>query len=354
MQNSWLIAICAVLLTLTAPCVPSWAQESPASPEHPDPTQENPEHTPEKESPDFLEHGYRLIGSTFETLQHRRVSQSIEDLSQYLDSFYGDPRFYEEITKSYASLRVRSVYARAGTTDFDARFKLRLDLPRTENRLKFRLDFNEDEDTFEDLTEDTKIERSTEEEETTINTSVQYIIQETRNWTVSLSGGGKVRDPIDVYVKLRLRRSLSLFDWKIRLVQAFEWFHSKSYGSKTSLYLDKRLGEKTLLRFSSQAYRNEEEFIHRNFEISQRITLFHALNDREVLSTEAGIFADTEPVWHHDSYYWNVNFRRDIHKGFVFLDIRPQVSFLHENNFHGEGSITLSLEVLYGGRYLGY
>ena len=291
-----------------------------------------------------------LIGETFESLQHQEISASIESLSRRLDAFFGDPRLFEEITSSYASLRASTLYERGGKFTFDSKFRLRLDLPRTEERLKFRLETEDDE--FQDEIDNPQTGGERALGDNDVNASLQYMLQETRNWVVSISPGLKVRDPLDPFVKLRLRRTSQFLTLTTRLIQTFEWFNTTGYGSRTTFSLDQPFGEKTLLRLTSQAYRNEEEFVHEDFEVSERFLLFHQLNTRVALSTEAAVIGYTEPNWHHDSYYWYVRFRRDIHKGFVFFDIRPRLDFRRENNFHGEPSVTLSFEILYGARYI--
>lgn len=301
--------------------------------------------------PGFLERSFGLIGTTFETtLHHEDLSLSLETMSRRLDAFFGSDRLYEETigTDSYGSVTLSTALERGGGLSFDTRFRLRLDLPRTEQRLKIRFELEDDE--FDEDEIGFYPPDDTDSDEKSLSASLRFIFQETQNWNVSLSPGLKVRE-LDPYIKLRLRRSFGLYNWHGRFVQMFEWFDSHGYGSKSTLSFDRRLDDKSLLRLISQAYRNEGEYVHNDFKVSQRIRLLHALKPHLGVSTEAGVIGYTRPNWHHDRYFCNIRLRRDIHEGYVFFEIRPQVEFDRERDFKPECSITLSLEVLYGADY---
>jgi len=293
---------------------------------------------------------YDLIGKTFDTtLRHETISLSLEGLSQRLDSFFGDTRLYEESTETYGALRLSGNYARGGETTFESKFRLRLDLPRTEKRLGIRFEL-EDEDYDEEESGPTPSGTTTLGDRN-VNAALQFILKEKDNWSISLAPGVRIRDPLDPYVKLRLRRSFYLYDLRIRLVQKFEEYESTGFGTQTSLTFEHLLGEKALFRMTSQVYRNEKEYIHRDFEVSEKVAILYALKRKLALSSEAAVIGRTEPNWHHERYYVNVHLRRDVYKGFVFLDLGPQIDFYRGGHFRCEPSISLSLEVLYGVNY---
>jgi hypothetical protein len=301
-----------------------------------------------------LERTFGLIGRTFETtLRHEDLSRSIEAMSQRLDSFFGAEQFYEEntATDSYAAVKFSSVYERGGDLSFDPRFRLRIDLPRTERRLKIRFELEDEDYDVEELGIRGSDETTSGDKD--LNASLKFLFQETHKWSFSLAPGLRIKVPLDPFLKLRVRRGFDLFRWRARFVQVFEWFDSSGYGSRSTFFLDRRLDATSLLRLTSEAYRNEEDYAHNDFEVSQSLLLFRALKPRLGLSTEVGVVGYTEPSWSHDRYFYNVRLRRDIHKGFVFFEIKPQVDFHKEDNFRGDPSLTLTLEVLYGADYYG-
>ncbi len=294
---------------------------------------------------------FGLVGKTFETtLRHAGLSRSLEAMSLRLDSFFGSEQFYEEdcSTDSYASLKLSSRYAEGGEIDIEPRLRLRIDLPRTERQFKVRFELEDDEYDDEELGSRAAGTGSLDDND--VSASLNFLLQETRHWKVSLSPGLRIRE-VDPYTKLRLRRNGTLGDWGTRFVQSFEWYESTGFGAKSTFAVDREVGRKSLLRLTSQAYRNEEEFQHNDFEVSQRIRLLRALSPAVGLSTEVGVYGHTEPHWRHDRYFTNVRWRRDVHKGYVFFEVKPQLDFRHADDFAAEASLTLTLEVLYGANY---
>ncbi len=299
----------------------------------------------------ILEQAFGLVGKTFETtLRHAGLSRSLEAMSLRLDSFFGAEEFYEEdcTTDSYASFKLTSRYQRGGEIDLEPRLRLRIDLPRTERQFRVRFELEDNEYDDEEL--GSRAASSDHRDDNDVSASLQFLLQERRNWKISLSPGLRLRE-IDPYTKFRLRRSSELGDWRARFVQSFEWFESTGFGTKSTFAVDRRIDRKSRLRLTSQAYRNEDEFQHNDFEVSQRIRLLRALNPHVGLSTEVGVYGHTEPHWRHDRYFTNVRWRRDVHKGYVFFEVKPQLDFRHADDFAAEASLTLTLEVLYGANY---
>ena len=318
-------------------------EESPRGEQPSPPTAESPESIPQEE---HLE----LFGRAFATtLQHEEVSRAIDNFSRRIDSFFGHDRLYYEITETYASFKLSGLYGRGGELSTDAKFRLRLDLPRTESRIKLRLE--SDDDKYYDETSPTVPTAIESLEDKDVNASLQLILQETRNWSVSLSPGVKLSTPVDFYIKLRLRRSFDLLSWRLRFVQAFEWYESTGYGSKSTLYFDRIISERSLLRLVSEAYHNQEDYSANEFRVSQRARFFYTLDEKVSLSTELATIGHTQPNWHHEHHYFNIRARRDIHQGFVFLELKPQIDFQRDHGFHGEPSVMLTLEILFGANY---
>ncbi len=291
---------------------------------------------------------YRLIGAIFEgPFRHSQVSHIIENYSQRIDYFFGKETIYEESTESFVSLKAFTLYDRDDALSLDGRFRVKLNLPRTEDR--FQLQFASPDN---QQSEETEGYQGTQTTASGVKASLHYVLQRTRRWNVSISPGIKLRTPPDSYLKLRIRRSFGLVAWDARIIQSFEWHDATGYGSRSTFILDRTFLDDFLFRLKSEGYRNEEEFAHRDFQISQKAVLYYQWSSRSVISAAAGLYGKTEPSWQDERYFCSVSWRKNIHKGFLFLELRPQVDFARENDFRGDLSTTLSLEVLYGAQYL--
>jgi len=68
------------------------------------------------------------------------------------------------------------------------------------------------------------------------------------------------------------------------------------------------------------------------------------------LSYQGGVYASSYPTFHVTSYLFLARFRQQLHKKWLFFEIRPQVFIpQHEDP---ELSLLLRLDVIFGGKYI--
>src|SRR3569623_1741638 len=99
----------------------------------------HPEASPaEEESPAPVEKGPTappmLMRKTMET--HVVLSHGLERMARRNDSFFAADQAIEESTRSYARLRFDTILAQHMQISFDGDVRVRIDLPRTERKLK--------------------------------------------------------------------------------------------------------------------------------------------------------------------------------------------------------------------------
>ena len=86
--------------------------------------------------------------------------------------------------------------------------------------------------------------------------------------------------------------------------------------------------------------------------LGQRLLLTHILDRRQSLAFEVGTSAETRPNLRDLSYFSSLRYRRDIHRGWLFLELKPQLLFARENSYRADPALVLTLEALFGARYL--
>jgi hypothetical protein len=89
------------------------------------------------------------------------------------------------------------------------------------------------------------------------------------------------------------------------------------------------------------------------FELSQGLSIFHVLNWRDVLVYKVGVAGQTDPNTHVSDWTAGIEYRRRIHKNWLFLTIEPALTFEKERNFKGEASFRVGLEAMFGEKYGG-
>ena len=70
------------------------------------------------------------------------------------------------------------------------------------------------------------------------------------------------------------------------------------------------------------------------------------------MAYEAGVAFETDPIFWETGYYSSLRYRRDIHRGWLLLELKPQIEFARDNGFKADLSLALSLEMVFGARAL--
>jgi len=288
----------------------------------------------------------KLGEGTATTLYHEPLSRTIEGMSQKLDSFFGNEQRYEDFTASYGRLRVTSKYGRGGELTLIPKFQLRFKLPNLNRYLKFNLELDTEEndelqnralESFDDQGRELPPPEPSSKFSSSVSPGLTYNTDE---------------NEFDPYAKIKFTYSFNLWGWASSLSQSFERYRSTGNGTRTNLTLISSIGDRYILTLTSKVYHNEVEYTHTDYQVTQGIKLAYQATRRWVISSEASIQGKTDPNWQHDLYTYNVRFRKNIHKGYVFMEIKPEIEFDSEENFHGSPSITLRLEIYYGAMYL--
>ena len=225
---------------------------------------------------------------------------------------------------------------------FAGDLKLRIDLPRTERRLKLLIETDPQRDNTNQL-ENVPIDVVQEKD---------YFLSLERQrkrgaWDVRPALGIKAHFPPDPFVRLRAFRYVDLNTWLLHVSGNAFWFNSSGWGMNTSLEFDRALSASFLFRSGTTFSWEEEEKFRR---IEQVFTLFQRIGDRVNLAYETGIHFDDEMDWDSNLYYGRVRYRQDIHKNWLFAEIIPQLTYREENNFEDEFSLTFRLEMVFGRR----
>lgn len=281
------------------------------------------------------------------------LSRNIESLSRSIDAFFGDDRIYEEESGTYLQFRGSTIYREDGAVDFDSQFRGRIDLPNLEKKLALIIESDADSTIAQNniAAGQPKVLDSLDERQA--SASLQYIVKELKDWNVRLLPGIRLTWPPDTLLKLRLRNQQKLDEnWLSRFTLTPGWFSDHGWEVRGLMDLERQVGPDALFRASSEAIWLADE--RHNFDLAQVFTFAHPLSRRDLMAYTIGLTAVTYPSLVATSYFGNVRYRRNIHRHWLFLEIRPQVAFEREDDFRLEPSMALTLEILFGSRYIAY
>ena len=293
----------------------------------------------------------RFPGAGGVTSFHSYFSHNVEGLSRKVDSFFGANRIYEEGTGTYIQLRGFTAYGKGGEFEANGRVRARIGLPNLEEKVNLLLESQEPEPGAEGEHLTTGYSQAQNLGAQSLATSLQYILEQRDFWDVRLQPGIKLRWPPDPFVRLRLRWLNPLSQtWLSRVTLTPGWYSSRGWDAHLRYDLERNTGRNALFRISSTLYWSEDQ--PRNPEWSEVLLLAHPLSDRVQMAYEVGVSGDVEPRIEDTRYFASVRYRRNIHMGWVFFELQPQLAFSRADDFKANPMLWLTLEILFGAKYL--
>ena len=280
---------------------------------------------------------------------HSAISESVEVIAKYMDVFFADEKIYQESTKSYAVLSAYSITDENSETQYAGDLRIKLDLPKTKKKLKLVIESDTDQELqsgFEHVTGDTPKKAATE---SSYYAALQRALKKQGEWKLYSSLGIKLRTPLDPFIRIRAKRHISFDEWNLNFTQSFFWFQSLGAGTSSLLEFDRTFYDNLLFRSATTAiWRNQTD----DFELSQSFSLFHEISDRRAISYTIASFGTSEPTVHATSYLFNIRYRQRIHKDWLYAELRPEIVYERENDFHPEPSLIFQIDMVFGDKYL--
>lgn len=283
---------------------------------------------------------------------HSYLSTTVEKLSQRIDTFFGEDRIYEEATGTYVQVRGSIIYGQSGDFDFDGKFRIKIDLPQLKEKVNMVIEGGDERDDIEDINRITAGTNPVDDlVGSEISTALQFMVKEKELWALSIRPGLRFSNPIESSIKLRLRRTQPLGKtWLSRATAEIGYFSEKGWKDKLRLELERVFGEKNFFRSTSTVLWRED-FPGNQF-LGQTFLVTHIFDPRQSIALEVGISAETRPNLRELSHFSSIRYRRNIHRGWLFFELKPQVIFARENDYDADPALVLTLEALLGAKHL--
>ncbi|WP_299230841.1 hypothetical protein [uncultured Halomonas sp.] len=279
---------------------------------------------------------------------HATMTDWVDGTSRSIDGFFGTTDALTVDSDSYLRISQENAWKEGEAFDHDLSARFRLDLPTTEERLRLIIESEPDE------TRGTLGEQESALTDNQANSIEDVLVglrhlgkgDRTREWDTELGAGIKVRLPLDPYARITTQRLWTLNDgpWKLHSDNRFSWFNKDGYSARTRWDLGRPIDEKRHLRFISNAQWREEVD---TLEFSQAAELNQRINSRSVLRYSAVVLGESLSHTTIEDSYLQLRFRRDIHKGFTFLDIAPSLHFPRDVDYEHRWALTLRLEMYF-------
>jgi hypothetical protein len=295
-------------------------------------------------------------GTTWVDASHRFLEKGLSGLTEEVDSFFGDERFFEaEQAGSFIHVRSEARTAEDRLIAFRVRALASVKLPALESWLtNARLVASGESQAAPapQLSQDPAnpaYSPSLRAEQA--NLELRLDLYNTAPTVVDVGGGVRLRLPAEPFVRSRFRRRLDPgLGVTGRFAQAAFWTNREGFGESTDLDLLRPLGAHTLVRAAGEAVLTD---ISPGLTWTGEAGVVHEFGSLRTAAYLAGAAnGHTRPVSLVDLYKVFLRLRRDVWRRWLFVEVEPEIGWpwTPERGRHRVLALTARLEVQIEGR----
>ena len=271
---------------------------------------------------------------------HAYATDRAQELTEWMDSFFGDPIYELEKPESLIRLEWRNTWDEQD--DYKSRLRLRgkVQLPALSERLELVFS-GEDDDILADGQDD--------DDDRDSSAGFVYRVNERQRSRLDLTLGVKW---LGLRPGIRYRNQGPIAqDWGYRFTQRVEWEDDEGFYSTGQFNLDHALSSDQLLRWSSRIIYGEETLgaewttgvsLRQKFETPY-------LHDPFVISYFTNVNGVSDPS-RLENVSLGVLFRRQVFRPYFFAELEPSYNFRkreEDTSRSGVWNIVLRLEILF-------
>lgn len=264
-------------------------------------------------------------------ISHGWLERRMNLLVLRLDRFFGEPTHQEDYERPTSLIRLRNE-VRTGQDDVvQARTSLgaNLRLPAADRLLeRFSLVVTGESEPTPPTTE-TDVDRvpprfgAPRVRAADGGLELRYDVFRAKRTLVDAGAGARVGMPPPPFTRLRLVQEFPLGVSVVgHLSQSLFWDRREGFGETTRLDVDRAFGTKTVARWWSNGTVDE---ISRGYEWISEIGVARVLGARTGVYAAAAVAGATRSIADVDQYRVYTRLRRDVHRGWAFVEVEPEV-----------------------------
>ncbi|MGE9289597.1 MAG: hypothetical protein ACQKBT_01325, partial [Puniceicoccales bacterium] len=225
-------------------------------------------------------------------------------------------------------------------------FKAKIDLPKTQNRLKLIVEnVQEDSDPLPGFSRSEL--RQVPGVDDSGNASLRFALIDLMNFDLDFDAGLDLKpEPVPKF-RLRGRMSWEWDHWRFRISQYLTYEADDGFGEKTSLDMRRYLGENSWAEVDMAVVRSETS---NGFEFGQALSLYHRISNRRTIGFRGAVYSQTEPWARVEAVLLRLPYRQKIWKEWMYFTVEPGIDFKRDHNFNADPRILFELEFLFGDR----
>jgi hypothetical protein len=278
---------------------------------------------------------------------HEVISSQLHQWIDDVDQFFGEERVMDRRNGSQFLLRFQTTRLQ-DKTYWEPKVRARLDLPRTKKRLRLMLASDSRTENSEDL--DSPIQAIQEGVQDAVDSSsfsaaFLFVVTTSDLFDVNTRAGVAYKDGPDPFVSARGSGQTKFEKWNFRFTQDLYYYTRLQFGEESVLDVERKVLDKFLFRYNN------------NINWWQDFGSFRALQTLSVIMPITPKFAismvgitDQRPNegWRVEGNYLYTVARYRFFKDWAYVQVKPQIQYLRDNDFKLEWSFTTGIEAIFG------
>ena len=278
---------------------------------------------------------------------HRRVSSSVLNAATKIDGFFYEENTEIEENKTTLKVRLETFFEEGEKVDFSPKASLKLVLPGLEDKVHLTFSGDpEDDDELFGTPIDTPPPGMEDQDDDGVSATLRYFFENGLKRNTSVSVGARVRDGrFVVFPEGRYRQSFDFDPVALNFEQRIIWYSDTGWQSKTKFDFDNLLLEKFFLRTTLSGNWYEEKsgyFYSLGFQTYQ--TVFANIMLKYSLTNSF----ETSPAHRLTKTVFQVEYRQQFWRKWLFFGIIPQISFPEERDYEAVPGILFKIEGIFG------
>ena len=281
---------------------------------------------------------------------HKGASELLNSFASQIDNYFAEDVASDEINSTSATLRLDAANPANGNPSLSAKIKLRLVLPRSEQRVRLLFDVDD-----EDLDADTRsnvqsLSENTEDQNLALALRFMRTASEKIRFNVDL-GARRYDSRFQSFGRLRVRvEDKNPTGWSFGMNNDFRQYYSSGYLNRLRFDFWSNTDQK-----SSTVFRTSTGFEWKEdtpgAKINQTVGFYSQINPRSLIAFEvlAGYRTSPEDITsHYEGHHFRIRYRRNAFRPWFHFELWPGVSWLTENDHVAELEGLIRMEVQFG------
>lgn len=281
----------------------------------------------------------RVVDTNRLELWHDVLSSGLVARVERFDNFFGDARLEDDNRETRVKVGLGVTASAEDGLTRETKVQARLALPGLRERFHLVVD---------DLVERDGVDAagaSVGGQEARPNTALRWVVQQTHRLRVSADAGLRVGQPTQVIGRLRWRWIVPYEQWELRLSDVVDWYSGEGFGQTSEMRWSRPFVRGWLFQ-SVSSLRWEEQ--------SAGVMPSQSLSISRASSPALAQRLSVEGVWpgvpdveraRFRAYY---SCRKRIFSDWLFVELRPGLTFAQEHNFRADPFLTVLFEAVLG------